>query len=209
MWYARLTRWLALGFSPVFLGAAMAQSPPAKIDLETIAKVCSGATSETAPNARGKFTDSNGYTFEFGGNSNEPITVSRGGVLLYKIEKFTATDYVNCLKEMVATLTTPPLPEQRACQIPQNGIARYKTETNIPMTSPERSGGGSQPEWCNTAISLLRAQNPTGEFTAANSSESQRSACPPANCPLYTYYCTIHVKSDPEYIYKKSPFCPP
>jgi hypothetical protein len=94
------------------------------------------------------------------------------------MEKFSANDYTNCLKEMVIVLSRPPIPEQTACRIPENGIDRYKTATDVPITFPERSGGGSQPEWCDTAISLLRAQNPTGEFAVVNSSESSRSACP-------------------------------
>jgi len=97
---------------------------------------------------------------------------------------------------------------QRSCRIPENGVERYATEVNLPTTSPERSGGGSQPEWCNTAISLLRAQIPQGEFSVIDSSERSRSGCAPFNCPLYTYSCTVHVKSNPIYAEKISPSCP-
>lgn len=201
------TLWLSLGVAGTVVAPAVAQAPP-PIDLITIGKVCAGSTSSaSAPNARGKYTDANGYEFEFGGG-NGPVTVTREGQLLYKIEKFTAADYLTCMKEMAEVLSRPPIPAQKSCAIRENGIEKYNTETDIPMTSPERSGGGSQPEWCNTAISLLRAQNPESALSVVSSSERSRTGCAPFNCPLYTYSCTIHVKSNPTYVYKQSPLCP-
>jgi hypothetical protein len=101
---------------------AVAQAPP-PIDLITIGKVCAGSTSgASAPNARGKYTDANGFEFEFGSGGNAPVTVTRDGQLLYKIEKFTAQDYLTCMKEMAETLSRPPIPAQKSCRIPENGI---------------------------------------------------------------------------------------
>jgi hypothetical protein len=183
-----------------------AQSQPPAIDLATIGKICSGQTSATLPGGRGSFSDSGGYTFQF--NTEKELEVSRSGQLLYKVEKLTLDDVANCVAKIAGALSQKPIPEQRECRIPSNGIERYQIDVNVPGNSPEMSGGHTQDEWCNTFKTQLSAQHKGGLFTVIDKSESTRSGCSPLNCTLYTYHCTVNVKSDPIYAYKKSPECP-
>jgi hypothetical protein len=98
--------------------------------------------------------------------------------------------------------------QEKSCRIPSNGIERYQQDFNVTRSSPEMSGGHTQPEWCTNAIAALRGEHPNGEFSVVSSSETSRSGCAPFNCPLYTYQCTIRVKTDPLYNLRNSPNCP-
>jgi hypothetical protein len=184
-----------------------AQTPPAKVDLETIAKVCSGVSSAQAPGGEGSYTEGDGYKFRF--SSDKSLEVSRSGTLLYKIDRFSYSDYYDCIAKLANTLSRPPINSPKVCRIPENGVERFGREFDVSQRSSEMSGGHSQPEWCSSLIAILRGQNvPGSEFTAVGSSESSRSGCAPFNCPLYTYTCTVHVKTDPAYREAASPNCP-
>jgi len=183
----------------------MAQTPPPQIDVATIGAICSGVSSGTLPGGRGQYSEKNGYTFQY--NSDKEIEVRRFGVLLYKVEKFTSDDLANCVAKIAMALSRPPIPEQKSCRDPSNGIERYAREFDVQRNSPEMSGGHSEPEWCGTMTSSLRGEHPLAVFSVVTSSESSRSACEPFNCPLYTYSCTIHVKTDPVYFDKVNAAC--
>jgi hypothetical protein len=207
---------MSYGFTPIvawtgvcaiagFLATARAQSPPPQIDITAIGKVCSGIVSETMLPGRGSFTEEHGYKFDF--TSDKAVEVTQSGKLLYKIEKITVDDIANCVAKITTALLQPPIFEQKKCRDPGNGIERYARELDVQRTSPEMSGGHSPGEWCTTAILSLHGEHPLGVFSVVTNSESSRSGCSPFNCPLYTYYCTIHVKTDPIYVEKISPAC--
>lgn len=203
--FSRVAAWSVGCCVAAFAAQSMAQTPPPQIDLATIGAICSGVSTGTLPGGRGNYTEKNGYTFEY--NSDKEIEVKRSGVLLYKIDKFTPDELASCVAKIATALTKPPIPEQKSCRDPSNGIERYNREFDVQRNSPEMSGGHSQPEWCNTMTANLRGEHPLGVFSVLNSSESSRSGCAPFNCPLYTYSCTIHVKTDPIYFDKVSPAC--
>ncbi len=182
------------------------QSPPAKVDLETIGKVCSGISSATGPNGEGSYTEAGGYQFRF--NADKSFEVTRSGSLFYKIDKFSYTDYYDCVAKLAETLSRPPVNPPKVCRIPANGVESFRRELDVSRQSSEMSGGHSQPEWCTNLIAILRGEFPGGEFSAISSSERSRSGCAPFNCPLYTYSCTVHVKADPIYKEAASPDCP-
>jgi hypothetical protein len=184
---------------------SMAQSAPPQIDIATIGAICSGVSTATLPGGRGEYTEKNGYTFQY--NSDKVIEVKQSGVLLYKIEKFTSDDLANCVAKIAMVLSQPRIPEQKSCRDPSNGIERYARDFDVQRNSPEMSGGHSQPEWCGAMTAALRGEHPLGVFSVVTSSESSRSGCAPFNCTLYTYRCTIHVKTDPVYFDKVNPAC--
>jgi hypothetical protein len=181
-------------------------SPPAKVDLETIGKVCSGISSATVPGGEGSYTEAGGYQFKF--NADRSLEVTRSGSLFYKIDKLSYSDYYNCVAKLAETLSRPPINQPKLCRIPANGVESFRREFDVSRQSSEMSGGHSQPEWCINLIAILRGEYPGGEFNAIASSERSRSGCAPFNCPLYTYSCTVHVKADPIYKEAVSPDCP-
>ena len=90
-------------------------------------------------------------------------------------------------EQCVAQVTT--LIEQRACTVTVAPARSF----DVTRTSPEMSGGHTQPEWCSQVIGQLRGEYSAGTFSVLSSSETSRSGCAPFNCPLYTYHCTVHV----------------
>jgi hypothetical protein len=181
-------------------------SPPAKVDLETIGKVCSGISSATVPGGEGSYTEAGGYQFTF--NVDKSLEVKRSGSLFYKVDKFSYSDYYNCVAKLAEILSRPPINPPKVCRISANGVEGFRREFDVPRESSEMSGGHSQREWCNNLMAILRGEYPGGEFNAIASSERSRSGCAPFNCPLYTYSCTVHVKADPIYKEAASPDCP-
>lgn len=119
------------------------------------------------------------------------------------------TDPRQCAISII-TLLAPLLnspPEAKACRDPSHGIERYEREFNVTRQSAEMGGGHGQAEWCNNAIAILRGEHPGAAFTVVSSGERTRNHCPPANCPQYTYICTINVRASPVYIEKVSSAC--
>jgi hypothetical protein len=197
---------------------------PKGIDAETIAKVASttrslclsGSQYDLQVNADGSLSL---LSREPGGTGKVRITqnTGTGGVLNYQDEgKRVEADknIIGCISQNLpvllaaagARLAVPAPP--KVCRIRENGVEHYSREFDVSRPSPEMSGGHNQREWCNTLIGTLRGEHPDGELTPVGSSESSRSGCAPFNCPLYTYQCTIHVKSDPIYKEAASSYCP-
>ena len=203
---------LAVAFGILPFEAVAQQQPsatnaPPSVDVQAIMNFCSGQTRLTVPgNSRGSGSDKDGYTFQF--NSSKDVEVTRGGILMYRVEKPTLEGMSDCVAKIYKTLSQPPIPEQKQCRIPANGVEKYKVNQDFSGNSDEMSGGHSQPEWCSKFTATLRAGHGEGTYTTVASSESTRSGCSPFNCTLYTYHCTVHVQADPIYNLKSSPDCP-
>jgi hypothetical protein len=207
--------------------AALVPAPDANsqgINTETIAQVASttrslclsGSQYDLQVNADGSLSL---LRLDPGGAGKIRITQSTGtgGALNYQDEgKRVEADknIIGCISQNLPVLLTaagarlavPAAP--KVCRIRGNGVDRYTREFDISRPSAEMSGGHNQSEWCNNLIASLRGEHPDGEFTPTSSSESSRSGCAPFNCPLYTYQCTVHVKTDPVYKEAASSTCP-
>jgi hypothetical protein len=98
---------------------------------------------------------------------------------------------INLVGILIPILSPPP-----ACA--GREITGYKRVFDVTRTSPEMTGGHSQPEWCSNLTAVLQGeQGPGSKFTVVTTGETSRSTCAPLNCPVYTYSCTLHVEADP------------
>ena len=168
-----------------------------------VVRVCAGIVNQTITITRGTYTDPNGAQISW--SSGDSIKIERPGEIPKIVNNVGKGDYNSCISGIVQALSTQP---PRKCRIRQNGIERYTRQFLVTQSSPEMSGGHSPGEWCNTMIGGLRGQHPDGNFTAVSTSESSRSGCPPFNCPLYRYQCTVSVETDAIYKEEASPLCP-
>jgi hypothetical protein len=149
---------VAFGISPFAVVAQQPSAPtsPPSVDVKAIMNFCSGQTTLTVPgNSRGNASDKDGYTFQF--NSSKDVEVTRNGTLMYRVEKPTLEGMADCVAKIYKVLALPPIPEQKQCRIPQNGIEKYNVDQNFSGNSNEMSGGHTQPEWCSNFTATLQA----------------------------------------------------
>jgi hypothetical protein len=193
------------------------------IDTETIARAAttrslclSGSQYDLQVNADGSLSL---LRMEPAGTGKIRITQNTGtsGALNYQDEGRRVEadkNIIGCISQNLPVLLTAAgarlavTAPVKVCRTRENGVERYTREFDVSRSSPEMGGGHNQSEWCNNLIGSLRGEHPSGEFAATASSESSRSGCAPFNCPLYTYQCTVHVKSDPIYKEAASSSCP-
>ncbi|WP_455989823.1 hypothetical protein [Methylorubrum extorquens] len=94
----------------------------------------------------------------------------------------TISNNAQCRLEVLKSLINAQLPE------------RAPSRTFVATRESGWRGGGYDPvKWCNDFISILRGENPQGQFTVKESSERSESRCKPFNCPQYNYRCSVQV----------------
>jgi hypothetical protein len=100
---------------------------------------------------------------------------------------------IQVLGILIPSFYPPPPPDYAG-----RDITGYRREFDVTRLSAEMRGGHNQGEWCDNLSAILRGEQPPGtQITFVRSGETQRNTCAPANCPAYTYSCTLHVKADP------------